>query len=125
LLLLEQRLEAAYETALARDAIDPVLGETLLAHEREHVRGVEQSLRGRRSPRAAVPPPGLGTAFTSRAAFARHALGLESETVAAYQEALATLPNERLLQPLGSIMASGAQHVVALRQVAGVELLGR
>jgi hypothetical protein len=36
---------------------------------------------------------------------------------------LATLRDERLLQPLGSIMAAGAQHVVALRRVAGEALL--
>jgi len=124
LLALEHRLEAAYETALARDAIEPRLGKVLLSHEREHVRGLEGSLRGRGSPRASVPPPGAGTAFAGRAAFARHALGLEAETLAAYQEVLPTLRTERLLLPLAAIMASGAQHRVALRQAAGGDLLG-
>lgn len=125
LLALEHRLESAYETALARDAIEPGLGQTLLEHEREHVRGLEQALRGRgrREPRATVPPPRLGTALESRAAFAHFAIDLEAETVAAYQDVLATLRNGRLLLPLGSIMASGSQHVVALRQVAGEDLL--
>jgi hypothetical protein len=111
--------------ALERDAIEPGLGETLLAHEREHVRGLEMALRarGRRSPRATVPPPQVGTAFASRPAFARFAIDVETETVGAYQEALTTLRNTRLLLPLGSIMASGAQHVIALRQAAGDELL--
>ena len=123
LLALEQRLAAVYETALARDAIDPALGETLLEHEREHVRGLEKALPGgaRREPRAVVTPP--GPAFGSRPAFARYAAGLELETVAAYVEVLATLDAERLLQPLGSIMAAGAQHVVALREAAGEDLL--
>jgi rubrerythrin len=125
LLALEQRLESVYETALARGAIEAQLGETLLRHEREHVRGLEQALRGRgqRSPRATVPPPRLGTALSSRTAFARFAIDLESETVRAYQEVLSTLRNGRLLLPLGSIMTSDAQHVVALRQAAGDDLL--
>ena len=125
LLALEQRLQSLYETALARDAVEPGLGETLLEHEREHIRGLEMALRarGRRSPRATVPPPQVGTAFVSRPAFARFAIDVETETVGAYQEALTTLRSTRLLLPLGSIMASGAQHVVALRQAAGDELL--
>jgi len=125
LLALEQRLESVYRTALARDAIEPALGETLLEHEREHVRGLEQALRGRRrsEPRATVPPPRLGAALASRPALARFAAELEAETVRAYQDVLATLRNDRLLQPLGSIMASGAQHAVALRRAAEDELI--
>lgn len=125
LLALEQRLESLYETALARDAIEPQLGETLLQHEREHARGLEEALgaRGRRAPRATVPPPRLGAALTTRAGFARYASGVETETVHAYQDVLATLRNTRLLLPLGSIMTSGAQHVVALRQAGGEDLL--
>jgi Ferritin-like domain len=125
LLALEQRLESVYEAALERDAIEPQLGQTLLRHEREHVRGLEQALRARggRSPRATVPPPRLGAALSSRTGFARFAAGLESETVRAHQDVLSTLRNTRLLLPLGSIMTSGAQHVVALRQAAGEDLL--
>jgi hypothetical protein len=125
LLALEQRLQLLYETALERDAIEPELGETLLEHEREHTRGLEMALRarGRRSPRATAPPPQVGTAFASRPAFARFAIDLETETVAAYQDVLATIRSTRLLLPLGSIMTSGSQHVVALRQEAGDELL--
>jgi ferritin-like protein len=125
LLALEQQLQSLYEAALERDAVEPRLGETLLEHEREHVRGLEMTLRarGRRSPRATVPPPRLGTAFASRPAFARFAADLEAEAVASYEEALPVLRSTRLLLPLGSIMASGAQHVVALRQASGDELL--
>ena len=122
---LEQQLQSLYEAALERDAVEPGLGETLLEHEREHIRGLEMALRarGRRSPRATVPPPQVGTAFASRPAFARFAIDVETETVGAYQEALTTLRSTRLLLPLGSIMTSGAQHVVALRQAAGDDLL--
>jgi Ferritin-like domain len=125
LLALEQRLESLYEAALERDAIEPGLGETLLEHEREHVRGLEMALRarGRRSPRATVPLPQVGTAFASRPAFAGFAADLEAETVGSYEEVLPILRSTRLLLPLGSIMASGAQHVVALRQAAGDDLL--
>jgi archaeosine-15-forming tRNA-guanine transglycosylase len=70
-----------------------------------------------------VPPPRLGAALSSRSAFARFATELEAETVRAYQDVLATLRNDRLLQPLGSIMASGAQHAVALRRAVEDELI--
>ena len=125
LLTLEGRLEAAYRMALERDAIDRSLGQTLLAHEREHVRGLEQVLGGAaRRPRATVPEPGGGVAFTGPRAFARYALELEARTVAAYEDVLASYRNERLLQPLASIMAAEAQHEVALREVLGTDLLG-
>jgi ferritin-like protein len=125
LLALEHRLEAVYELALERRAIERELGETLLGHEREHVRGVSQAIRARGggAPRAAVSPPQLGSALSGRTAFARYALDLESDTVAAYQDVLATLRDVRLLQPLGSIMTAGAQHETALRNVAGDPLL--
>lgn len=125
LLALEQRLQSLYEAALQRDAIEPGLGETLLEHESEHVRGLEMALRarGRRSPRATVPPPQVGTAFAGRPAFARFAADAETEAVRSYEEVLPILRSTRLLLPLGSIMASGAQHVVALRQEAGEDLL--
>jgi hypothetical protein len=118
----ERGLQAAYEAALARDAIEPALGRLLLGHEREHVRGLEQAL-GRRGPRATAPPPKLGIDFASRRAFAGSALALERETVAAYQEVFSGFRDDRLLQPLGSIMACGAQHAVALRQALGEDLL--
>jgi hypothetical protein len=116
----ELALEAAYASALGRGAIEPALGERLLAHEREHVRGLEQALRGRAAPQPPAPPPPGG-----KRAFARAALALERDTVAAYAEALGVLRDTRLLQPLGSIMACGAQHEVALREALGDRLLPR
>ena len=126
LLAFEQRLEAAYGAALERGAIDAPLGRRLLAQERKHVRGVELALQtlGRRRPQAAVSPPELGSGLTGHRAFARFALALETQTVAAYAQVLATLDAPGLLQPLGSIMTSGAQHQVALREVLGEPLLG-
>ena len=83
------------------------------------MRGLEQALGGaRRGPRASRPGP-KRLDFASRRAFARSALELERGTVDTYQDVLTTFHNDRLLQPLGSIMACGAQHEVALRQVLG------
>ena len=91
LLSREQRLLSAYEAALRRDAIDPSLGETLRAHEREHVRALEQTLAraGRRNPRASVPSAELTAALRDRDAFTRYAKELEDETVGFYVEAAA------------------------------------
>lgn len=121
LLALERSLAAAYEGALERDAIEPALGKLLLGHEREHVRGLEQAL-GRRSP-AQADTPQLALDFANRRAFAHSALELERTTVDTYRDVLTTFHNDRLLQPLGSIMACGAQHEVALRRVLGEDLL--
>lgn len=127
LLVFEHRLEAAYRAALGADAIHATLGRGLLAHEREHVRGVALALRsvGRASPHAEAPAPLSGAALNGRRDFARFALELESETEAAYVRVLATLDAPALLQPLGSIMTAGAQHQVALRRVLGAPLLAQ
>jgi hypothetical protein len=126
LLTLEGRLVDAYRLALERDAIERGLGERLLAQERERVRAREQALRwaGRRAPRATVPPPQSGTAFSDPRAFARYALALERRTVSTYVDALTTFRNRRVLQAIGSIMEAEVQHEVALREVLGTDLLG-
>ena len=125
LLSYEHRLADAYRAALSRGAIDEALGTSLLAQEREHVRGVERALEGRgpRRPVATVPPGEQRSVLSDRRAFARYALALESQTVAAYVRVLATLDAPELRQPLGSIMTAGAQHQVALRNVLGEPLL--
>ncbi len=126
LLALERRLEAAYGAALSRDAIDPALGRRLLQHESEHVRGLTlalETLNRRPGDAGAAPPP--ATVLGDRRSFARFALGLEEQAVTAYVRVLATLAAPDLLQPLGSIMASGAQHQVALRESLGEPLLAR
>jgi hypothetical protein len=117
LLEVELGLQAAYSDALERDLIDRALGELLLRHEREHVRGLKQLVRG--PTQAPAPPPQAD----NRRGFAEAALRLEAAGVAAYTQALTTLRNDRLLQPLGSIMACGAQHEVALRNLLGDKLL--
>lgn len=120
LLARENRLLSAYEAALRRGAIDTALGELLRDHEREHVRALEQTLAGRgRNPRAGVAPPELNAALRSRESFGRYAIDLEAHTVGIYTEATASIRDARLRQPLGSIMACGAAHVVALREALG------
>jgi hypothetical protein len=125
LLVVEGRLVGAYEAALRRGVIEAGLGELLRDQEREHIRGLEQSLAtvGERSPRATVPPPELGAALRSRAAFARFALDLEAVAIAAYVLAAAEIRRPGLRRPLGSIMACESAHEVALRAAAGLPLL--
>jgi rubrerythrin len=125
LLARENRLLAAYEAALRRGAIDARLGESLRDHEREHVRALEQTLAGtgRRNPRASVPSPELTAALRGRDAFARFAQELEDETVGMYVEAAASVRDPELRRPLGSIMACGAAHVVALKDALGSRFL--
>lgn len=114
LLSRERRLVTAYEAALRRDAIDSSLGETLLAHERAHVAALERTLAGRGDPTATVPSADLTAALRDRRSFARYAKQLEDETVGAYSDAVPRIRDPKLRQPLGSIMACGAAHVVAL-----------
>ena len=124
LLGLERRLISIYEAGLRREAIDPELAETLLAQEREHASALERALAsGTRNPRASVPPPALGAALRSREGFARIALGMEAEMLAAYIDAAASIRDQRLRQPLGSIMACEAAHSVALRDSLGARSL--
>jgi Ferritin-like domain len=125
LLGFERRLEAAYAAALARDAIEPALGRRLLGHEHEHVRGLEQALGdlGRRGPRATAPASTVGIDFAGRRAFAASAVQLERQAVDAYVDALTSFRDDHLVQPLASIMACGAQHEVALREVLGSRLV--
>ena len=126
LLSRERRLEAAYEAALRRGALDEALARGLLDQEREHARGIEMTLeaRGGRVPAPPEPDPALRASLRSRGAFASYALGLEGRAVRTYEDALAALGDTRLLQPLGAIMASEAQHQVALRRFLGRNLLG-
>jgi hypothetical protein len=125
LLAREQRLLSAYGAALRRGAIDPTLGESLRDHEREHVRALEQTLAsmGRRNPRASVPSPELTAALRDRDSFAQFAKDLEDETVGMYVEAAASMRDPELRRPLGSIMACGAAHVVALKDALGSRYL--
>jgi Ferritin-like domain len=119
LLAREHRLMSAYEAALRRDAIDPSVGRTLLDHERRHVEALEQTLAGRGNPTATVPAPELTAALRDRRSFADYAIRLEDETVRAYADSVPRIRDPRLRQPLGSVMACGAAHVVTLKDSIG------
>ena len=125
LLAIENRLISAYEAALRRDAIDARLGEALREHELSHARAIEEALAGagRRNPRASVPPPELGAALRSRDSFGRFAIDLEAHAVGVYAEAAASIRDPDLRQPLGSVLACEAAHVVELRDALGVRFL--
>ena len=123
LLAREQRLVAAYEAALRRDAIDASLGEALLAHERRHVAALEQTLAGRGNPTATVPSPELTAALGDRRSFALYAIRLEGETVGAYADHVPRIRDPKVRQPLGSIMVCGGAHVVALKDSVGISLV--
>ena len=125
LLAREHKLLSAYEAALRRDAIDAPLGETLRDHEREHVRALEQTLAraGRRNPRASVPDARVTAALRDPDAFARVAIELEHTTVEMYAGAAATVGDANLRRALGTIMACGAAHVVALENSLGAPLV--
>jgi hypothetical protein len=125
LLALERRLEAAYAAAARRDVLGEQLALSLRDQEREHARGLELALadHGLAEPGVPRPDPRLDAALRGRAAFARYALGLEGRVVRAYIHAQARLRDTGLLRPLGAIMASDAQHAVALRQWLGEPLL--
>ncbi|MBN1529523.1 MAG: ferritin-like domain-containing protein [Thermoleophilaceae bacterium] len=124
LLSLERSLESMYEAAARRGALPGTLAERLRDHEREHAKGLEQVLTGRRAPVATVPSPALNRALAAGGdAFAAYALRAEEEAVRAYANAVTGLKDPELLQPLGSIMAAEGQHLVALRAELGARPL--
>jgi rubrerythrin len=124
LLSLERSLESMYEAAARRGSLPEALAERLRDHEREHAKGLEQVLTGRRAPVATVPSPALNRALAAGGdAFLAYALRAEEEAVRAYAKAVTGLKDPELLQPLGSIMASEGQHLVALRAEAGLRPL--
>jgi Ferritin-like domain len=124
LLSLERTLESMYDAAARRGVLPGVLAERLRDQEREHAKGLEQALSGKRAPVATVPSPALNRALASGSdAFLRYALRAEEDAVRAYAAAVTDFRDPELLQPLGSIMAGEGQHLVALRSELGVKPL--
>ena len=66
-----------------------------------------------------MPSPELTAALRDRDSFALLRAELEDETVAAYADGVPRIRDPKLRQPLGSIMACGAAHVVALKDSLG------
>jgi hypothetical protein len=116
---LEQHAAASYDAAATGGKLPPQL-ERLARHlrdqEREHADGLARALRGLGGRRPA--PPERPAAPPSGSAFGTFALALENKLIRAYYDAMPRL-RPGLRQPLGSIMASEAQHLVALREALG------
>jgi hypothetical protein len=128
LLALEIRLRSAYETAARRHVVDAGLANLLAGHAGEHADGLGRVLKRRSGGGAVatVPAPELSRALSGgRRGFLRFALRSEFEAVATYADAVTTLGDPTLLQPLGSVMTSHAQHLVLLRKALGETELTR
>jgi hypothetical protein len=122
LLALEIRLRSAYETAARRRVVDVALANLIAGHEGDHAEGLGRVVKRRSGGGAVatVPEPELNRALAGgRKAFLRFALRSESDVVAAYADAVTNLGDRTLLQPLGSVLASHAQHLVLLRKALG------
>ena len=121
----EQRSVLAYEIAvrsgLLGARLQPLV-ERIGRQEAEHAAAMRTSLEalGGTVPSPPEAIPGLAGA-TSEAEVAGFLLGLESASVSAYQEALATLTGAVLIQTAASIMAVEAQHLVLIRKALGRE----
>jgi hypothetical protein len=116
---LEQRAAAAYDAAAGGGKLPPALARLarhLRDQEQEHADGLARALRGLggRRPARPDPPP----AVPSGRAFGDFALALENRLIRAYYDAVPRL-RPGLRQPLGSIMACEAQHLVVLREALG------
>jgi Ferritin-like domain len=125
LLASEHDLLSAYDSAIGRKAIDPELGGMLRDHEFAHVRALLDSLPegAARNPRATVRSPELVAALRDPESFARFALELEDRVVGEYADTLPRIRDAELRRPLGSIMACGSAHAVALRDSLGRPLV--
>jgi hypothetical protein len=116
---LEQRAAAAYDSVATGGKLPPGLARLarhLRDQEEEHADGLARALRGLggRRPARPEPPP---TPPGGRA-FGAYALALEERLIAAYYDAMPRL-RPGLRQPLGSVMACEAQHLVVLREALG------
>jgi rubrerythrin len=118
---LEQRAVAVYKALAGDPAIGPV-ALVIARQEREHADGLIAALRdlgGTPPPNPGGPEdvPGLAAALR-RGAAADFALELEAAALAAYRRALGELTTPELLSTVAAIMASEAQHELALRLAA-------
>jgi hypothetical protein len=116
---LEQRAAAVYDAAATDGKLPPGLAHLarhLRDQEAEHADGLARALRGLGGHRPARPDPPPSP--PAGRAFGPYALALEERLIGAYYEAMPRL-RPGLRQPLGSIMASEAQHLVVLREALG------
>jgi hypothetical protein len=128
---LERVAVLAYDTILGGDGLtDRIVGQVRLlrGHEQQHADVMTKAL----TDLGGTPPPapsgvkdvdkvvkGLSDVRT-QADVLSFAIELETALVAAYYDAQAKLVEAKLLQTAASIMADEGQHLVVLRQAAGL-----
>lgn len=119
LISLERRLAAAYATAADAGALRRLAGEGpgyLRDQELRHEEALRAALArlGAEPPESGAGPPALDPG-SGEAEIARRLIELESSAVAAYLDALQSLPGGALAQTLTRIVANEGQHLALLR----------
>ncbi len=115
----ESRALALYERAAGDGALGGEAGETMrrfAEHQQEHVDALASALGGRQGATSANPP-------TGRQAVLEAAVTAEDELVAAYFDAHARLADTALITLGAGVMANHGQHLVALRDLLGEDVL--
>jgi rubrerythrin len=120
---IEQTALVAYE-AIANNG---VLKDTLkgfVDQERQHCAQIQAELQsmGAKPP---IPPrrtdiPGLHAALGSRRAALTFAIALEERAIGAYEAAIGALIDPNFMRTSAGAMGTDAQHLVILRQLAGL-----
>jgi rubrerythrin len=127
---LERVAVLAYDTMIGRGLLSPRarrIARHVAAQEQEHVDGLVAAMTALR----ATPPPkqttvkdidavakGIGD-VRSQSDILAFAIELETAIVAAYDDAIGNLIDDKLLQTAASIVANEGQHLVLLRRAAG------
>ncbi|MEA2427395.1 MAG: hypothetical protein QOF37_1023 [Thermoleophilaceae bacterium] len=122
-LAVEQIALVAYE-AIANSGL---LKDTLrgfLEQERLHVAQLQAALQAMGS-NPPIPPRrtdihGLPAAIASRRAALRFAIGLEQRAIATYETAIGALIDSNVMRTSAGAMGTDAQHLVILREHAGM-----
>ena len=122
---LEQTAMVAYDTASEGRLLDrrtTELAKLFRDQEQAHADALAAALKGLGGTAPPMPAPeeidGLARVETQRG-FARFAMRLEREAVAAYYDAQCTLGDPELLSLAARIMANEGQHLAMLRPLAG------
>lgn len=119
LLRLEAEAAELYEAATEEGGVGGQAGETLrrfAEQQREHIAALGEIVGTRPSAPVLDPPAGRQDTLD-------RAVALEDELVGAYAEAHARLSDSALVTAGAGIMANHGQHLVALRDLLGEDVL--
>jgi hypothetical protein len=121
---LEQSARSAYAAAIRTlGSAAPGALATLRSHESDHTRVLATELAAVGLGRPSAPPLAGAAAKVAgapdRGAVLNAAITLEDQLVAAYQAALAGLPDAKVAMTAATILASHSQHRLILRLAAG------